>query len=141
MTAAIDWAALTRAAIETRARAYAPYSRYHVGAAVLTEDGRVFAGCNVENASFGLTICAERTAVGSMIAAGSRRLVAVVVVTAGPEAGAPCGACRQTLFEFAGDAPVRMVAVDAAGTVVDERSSSVHALLPGAFRPDQVPVR
>ena len=142
MTAAtIDWDALSRAAIATRARAYAPYSRYHVGAALLAEDGRIFAGCNVENATFGLTICAERTAVVSMVAAGVRRLLAVVVVTAGPEAGAPCGACRQTLFEFAGDAPVRMLAVDDAGGVVDERSSSVHALLPGAFRPDQVPAR
>ena len=139
MTPAIDWDALSRAALDTRLRAYAPYSKYRVGAAVLAEDGRIFAGCNVENASFGLTICAERTAVVSMIAAGARRFVAVVVVTGGPEAGAPCGACRQTLFEFAGDAPVRMLAVDGAGRVVEERSSSVYALLPDAFRPDQVP--
>ena len=134
----VDWSALEAAAIAVRARAYAPYSRYQVGAAVLAEDGRVFVGCNVENASYGLTICAERTAAVSMVAAGAREIRAVVVVTAGPEAGSPCGACRQTLAELAGDAPVRMLAVDEAGVVISRRESSVDTLLPGKFRGDQV---
>jgi cytidine deaminase len=94
--------ALVQAARAARAHAYAPYSGYAVGAAVLTDDGRVFAGCNVENASYGLSVCAERVAVFCAIAAGTRRLVAAAVCT--PDGGTPCGACRQVLLEFA-DAP------------------------------------
>ena len=94
--------ALVQAARAVRAHAYAPYSGYAVGAAVLTDDERVFAGCNVENASYGLSLCAERVAVFSAIAAGARRLVAAAVCT--PDGGTPCGACRQVLLEFA-DAP------------------------------------
>jgi cytidine deaminase len=94
--------ALAQAARAARAHAYAPYSGYAVGAAVLTDDGRVFAGCNVENASYGLSVCAERVAVFRAIAAGARRLVAAAVCT--PDGGTPCGACRQVLLEFA-DAP------------------------------------
>ncbi len=91
--------ALIRAAREARAYAYAPYSGYAVGAAVLTEDGRVFAGCNVENASYGLSVCAERVAVFGAAAAGAQQLVAAAVCT--PDGGTPCGACRQVLLEFA----------------------------------------
>jgi len=91
--------ALVRAAREARAHAYAPYSGYAVGAAVLTDDGRVFAGCNVENASYGLSLCAERVAAFSAISSGARRLVAAAVCT--PDGGTPCGACRQALLEFA----------------------------------------
>jgi len=91
--------ALVQAARESRVHAYAPYSGYAVGAAVLTDDGRVFAGCNVENTSYGLTICAERVAVFNAVASGARRLVAAVVCT--PDGGTPCGACRQVLLEFA----------------------------------------
>jgi len=94
--------ALVQAARAARAHAYAPYSGYAVGAAVLTDDGQVVAGCNVENASYGLSLCAERVAVFSAIAAGARRLVAAAVCT--PDGGTPCGACRQALLEFA-DAP------------------------------------
>jgi cytidine deaminase len=94
--------ALAQAARAARAHAYAPYSGYAVGAAVLTDDGQVVAGCNVENASYGLSVCAERVAVFSAIAAGARRLVAAAVCT--PDGGTPCGACRQVLLEFA-DAP------------------------------------
>ena len=134
----IDWGKLEAAAKAVRARAYAPYSRYHVGAAVLDDNGQVHTGCNVENASYGLTICAERGAVMKMISEGGKRIVAVVVVTGGDEAGSPCGACRQVLAEFAGDAPVRMLAVDDAGRETDLRDGSVDALLPGAFRGDLV---
>jgi cytidine deaminase len=94
--------ALAQAARAARAHAYAPYSGYAVGAAVLTDDGQVVAGCNVENASYGLSVCAERVAVFRAIAAGARRLVAAAVCT--PDGGTPCGACRQVLLEFA-DAP------------------------------------
>ena len=97
------WRALVEAAARTRACAYAPYSRYQVGAAVLALDGAIFAGCNVENASYGLALCAERSAIAHLIAAGHTRVAAVAVVTAGPEPGRPCGLCRQTLSEFAGD--------------------------------------
>ena len=91
--------ALVRAARAARRRAYAPYSRFAVGAAVLTADGLVIAGCNVENASFGLSVCAERVAVQNAVARGHRRLVAVAVSTGSAQA-MPCGACRQVLLEF-----------------------------------------
>jgi cytidine deaminase len=93
-------AELLAAARAVQRHAYAPASRFAVGAAVLTDDGRVFVGCNVENASYGLTICAERAAVCAAVAAGARRLVAVAVVTDLDEPARPCGACRQVLAEF-----------------------------------------
>lgn len=82
-------------------QAYAPYSKFAVGAAVLADDGRVFTGVNVENASYGLTICAERSAVFTAVAAGAKRLVAVAIYTPTPKPASPCGACRQVLAEFA----------------------------------------
>lgn len=89
------------AAQKARANAYAPYSQYHVGAAALTQDGEVFDGCNVENASYGLCVCAERNAVGKMVSAGKQKLVAMAVVT--KEGRGPCGMCLQTMWEFAVD--------------------------------------
>jgi len=86
--------------------AYSPYSKFPVGAAVLSEDGRIFAGCNVENASFGMTICAERNAIFQSIARGSRKVRAVVIYTPTTEPTAPCGACRQVINEFGTDAEV-----------------------------------
>jgi cytidine deaminase len=97
------WRALVAAATRARDRAYAPYSDYRVGAAVLAPDGAIFAGCNVENASYGLALCAERSAVAHLIAAGQSRIAAIAIVTGGPEPGRPCGLCRQTMSEFAGD--------------------------------------
>lgn len=90
---------LIEQARKSRANAYAPYSVYHVGAAVLGANGRVYTGCNVENLSYGLTVCAERNAVAAMIADGCREISAVAVVTR--DGGTPCGACRQVLREFA----------------------------------------
>ena len=128
----IDWAELERAALAVQQRAHAPYSRYHVGAALQVASGRVFAGCNVENASYGLSLCAERSAVLQMVAAGERDPVAIVVVTRGPVVGTPCGACRQTLAEFAPDAlPIRLIIEDRA---VPARTTTLGALLPEAFR-------
>ena len=138
IVSAIDWTALEALAIATRTRAYAPYSHYRVGAAVMAEDGSLFGGCNVENASYGLSNCAERTAVFGMVAAGHRRIVAAAVVTAGPEAGSPCGACRQVLAEMCDDAPVHVLAVDERDQVIDRRVTTVSELLPGKFRGDLV---
>ncbi len=127
----IDWAELERAALAVQKRAHAPYSRYRVGAAVQVASGRIFAGCNVENASYGLSICAERSAIVQMVAAGERDPVAIVVVTPGPVVGTPCGACRQTLAEFALDLPIRLVVQ---GNAVPGRTTTLEALLPDAFR-------
>jgi len=103
---------LEEEARSARGRAYAPYSRYRVGAAVLTDDGRVFSGANVENALYGLTLCAERVAVAQAVSSGARGFVAVVVVAEGKVA--PCGACLQVLAEFCDD--VEIVLVDASGS-------------------------
>lgn len=122
---------LLAAAREARAHAYAPYSGFAVGAALLAEDGRVFTGCNVENASFGLTNCAERVAVGKAVSEGARDYRAIAVV--GPEDDAPCapcGACRQVLYEFGGE--WTLVTPDGAGGA---RIAPVASLLPGAFGP------
>lgn len=118
---------LLRAASEAQLHAYAPYSKFHVGAAVLVEDGRVFAGCNVENSSFGLTVCAERNAVAAAVVAGAKP-VAVAVITDDDHVG-PCGACRQVLAEFASDMPVVLAARDGR----DPRTVGLDALLPSAF--------
>ena len=98
-SAAVDLDALTAEARAARGRAYAPYSRFPVGAAVATDAG-VFSGANVENASYGLSICAERVAAASAIAAGARRMEAVAITSTAPGVTPPCGACRQFLYEF-----------------------------------------
>lgn len=120
--------AIVDAALAVRRNAYAPYSKYLVGAAVLTEDGTIFTGTNVENASYGLTICAERIAAGAAVAAGHRKLVAVAVATAG--AASPCGACRQFLAEFGGSMKVFLVNADDPACVIE---TSLDVLLPEQF--------
>ncbi|AKT43142.1 cytidine deaminase [Chondromyces crocatus] len=133
----IDWRALEEAALTVRTRAHAPYSGYHVGAAILVRSGRVFSGCNVENATFGLTICAERSALVQMVAAGERDPVAVVVATRGPSAAAPCGMCRQSLAEFALDLPIRLIVAPPPGEAAQApKLTSLAELLPDAFRGD-----
>jgi cytidine deaminase len=96
----MDWEPLVKAAWQVREAAYAPYSNFAVGAALLAKDGRIFMGCNVENISYGLTNCAERVAIGAAVAAGVREFAAVVVVADTGVPISPCGACRQVLAEF-----------------------------------------
>ncbi|MAT97807.1 MAG: cytidine deaminase [Anaerolineaceae bacterium] len=124
-------AALIQAALAVRAKAYAPYSNYPVGAALLMEDGSIITGVNVENASYGLSMCAERTAVFKAVSQGQQKFLAVAVVT--DNAGSPCGACRQVLTEFAGDVPVYLV--DAGG---NGRDTTLYALLPDHFGPEHL---
>ena len=122
---------LIEAAIGVRERAYVPYSKYPVGAAVLLEGGHILTGVNIENASYGLTVCAERTAVLKAVSEGHRKILAIAVVT--DNAGSPCGACRQVLVEFAGDIPVYLV--DGSG---NGRDTTLYTLLPDHFGPDQL---
>ena len=104
-----DWQRLERAARAAAANAHCPYSRFAVGAAVLTTDGAIAAGCNVENASFGLTICAERNAIFRAVGDGAKAIVAVAIYTPTTTPAMPCGACRQVIAEFGRDAVVRSV--------------------------------
>ena len=99
---------LTRLARQARRRAHAPYSRFKVGAALRTKSGEIVTGCNVENASYGLTLCAERVAVFKAVSEGLRRFDAITVVADGKRPAAPCGPCRQILWEFCGDIVVHM---------------------------------
>ena len=125
---------LLRAALAARDRAHAPYSHFKVGAALQTATGEVFAGCNIENASYGLTLCAERVAIGSAVAAGFTSFNQIVVVSAGGVT--PCGACRQVLAEF-GDFMVRCVDADGgAGRVFQLRDLLPHGFGAGDVRRD-----
>jgi cytidine deaminase len=125
---------LIEAATAARLNAYAPYSRFKVGAAIRTESGQVFSGCNVENLAYPQGTCAEAGAIAAMCAAGERRIAAVVVIADSPDPVPPCGGCRQKLSEFAApDVPVRMITTDGA-----ERTMTLGELLPGAFRPEHM---
>jgi cytidine deaminase len=122
----IDWAKLRAEATAIAQHAYAPYSKLRVGAAGLVDDGRIVRGCNVENASYGLTLCAECGLVSSLHATGGGRLVAAVCVDAHGNRLTPCGRCRQLLYEHGGR-----------DLLVDEQP--ILELLPGAFSPDDLP--
>ena len=127
----IDWAALRTAATMAAGNAYAPYSRLRVGAAGLATSGAVVTGCNVENASYGATVCAERNAIGAMIVAGGSKPIACAVVTGGSKPGSPCGMCRQVLVEFTRDMPVVLVSESEAGDV--RRDTTLAELMPDVF--------
>jgi cytidine deaminase len=130
----VDWDELRRAAVEVAARAYAPYSRLHVGAAGLTDSGAVVVGCNVENASYGLTLCAECGLVSALAAAGGSRLVAVSVVAGDGAPLTPCGRCRQLLMERGGPD----LLLDSGPELSPRR---LGELLPGAFDADTLSSR
>ena len=123
---------LLKLAAEARNLAYAPYSKFQVGAALLAENGEVFSGCNVENASYGMTICAERTAVFKAVAAGARSFTAIAISV--PGGGSPCGACRQVLNEFSPSLTVYLG--DENGQLI--RETTLSALLPDAFGPENL---
>lgn len=124
---------LVQEAKEVRKRSYSPYSKYAVGAAIATKRGSIFVGTNVENASFGATICAERAAVMTMIAAGEREPIACAVVTGDDEPASPCGICRQVLAEFNGEMPIAMVGLGSREGEMG-RVVSLADLLPHQFR-------
>ena len=114
-------------------RSYAPYSRFAVGAALETEDGSVFTGCNVENASYGLTICAERTAAVKAVSEGQRKFKRIVIASRGEDYCYPCGACRQVLREFGPE--MEVICLNGKG---EARRFSLEELLPCGFGPDHL---
>ena len=131
MKTVIDEQALVQRAMQARTRAYAPYSHYTVGAAVLSDDGAVFDGCNIENATYPATVCAERVAIFKAVSEGHRQLTAIAVVT--ENGGSPCGICRQVMREFAPDLVVLIA--DGTGTY---RRTTLAELLPDSFGPEDL---
>lgn len=127
------WDRLYQAALDVRERAYTPYSKFKVGAAFWMDSGETIVGCNVENASFGATICAERTAIGTAISQGAHHPRALVVVTDIDPPAAPCGICRQVLAEFADSLPILL-----ANTHGKRRFTTLDLLLPQRFGEDDL---
>ncbi len=128
-----DYAALAEAAIAARERSYAPYSQFRVGAAVLTADGNIFLGGNIENAAYPMTVCAERVALFSAYAAGEHEIVALAVVTPTDDVASPCGACRQVIFELAPRSTLLLLNLSGARRLVTPQD-----LLPFGFGPTQI---
>ncbi|MBN1537078.1 MAG: cytidine deaminase [Anaerolineales bacterium] len=124
---------LIQIAVEARSHAYAPYSQYQVGAALLAASGRIYDGVNVENAAFPVTICAERVAVFKAVSEGEREFLAIAVATV--NGGMPCGSCRQVLAEFGLETWV--IIANREGRILHE--ATIGELLPGAFRPQDLP--
>jgi cytidine deaminase len=124
---------LLDAAKNARKNSYSPYSKFPVGAAVLTEDGKIFTGCNVENASYGLTNCAERTAIFKAVSEGYKKFKAIAIVLDAPDYGAPCGACRQVIYEFGPNIDVIMGTVSGKSEV-----KKISELIPLAFGPENL---
>lgn len=132
MATDVPWNELFEAAAAAQRRAYAPYSKFPVGAAVLADDGQIYSGCNVENASYGLSVCAERNAIGRAVTEGARAVKAVAIIANAPSPTPPCGTCRQVIAEFASEnAPVHY-----RNPTGEETRSTVGELLPHAFNRD-----
>ena len=127
-------ASLLQAAKDAMAQAYAPYSKYRVGAAILAENGKVYSGCNVENAAYPVGTCAEAGAISAMVAAGQGRIAEIVVMGEGENLVTPCGGCRQRIREFAG-AATRIHACDSSGV---RRTFTCDELLPASFGPEHL---
>jgi cytidine deaminase len=128
-----DYAALVTAAIAAREQAYAPYSRFAVGAAALTASGKVYPGCNIENAAYSPTLCAERVALVSAYAAGEREIVALAVVTPTAGPASPCGACRQVIYELAPNSSIVLANLNG-----QLRLTTPQELLPDGFGAGQL---
>ncbi|NRQ43721.1 cytidine deaminase [Rheinheimera sp. YQF-2] len=127
----INWAALQQAAKQAAAQAYAPYSKFPVGVAVLADSGKIYTGCNVENASYGGTVCAERNAIGAAVVAGERKFTALLVYTPQEMLTPPCGICRQVIAEFfTPDAPIA-----SCNHLQQQQNWTLGELLPAAFTP------
>ena len=123
-----EYKKLVKEAEKARKKAYTPYSKFKVGAAVLSVDGKIFSGCNIENASFGLAVCAERVAIFKAISEGSTKFKAIAVIGDTDKPCSPCGACRQVISEFGEDIPLIM-----ANLKGDVKIKKIKELLPGAF--------
>lgn len=124
---------LFKKARAARENAYVPYSEFPLGAALLTSDGKIFTGCNIEIANYGLTNCAERTAIFKAVSEGYKDFEAVIVVSGTDKPVTPCGSCRQVISEFGDDIEVIMMNIDG-----KEKSSNIKELLPGAFKQEDI---
>jgi cytidine deaminase len=126
-------AELLKAAIAARNHSYSPYSKFRVGAALIDTDGRIFAGCNVENSSYGATVCAERSAISAMVTAGGKQFSEILVVTDRTDGTPPCGICRQVLLEFSSsEKPAKVHIANDKGVV---KTFALNTLLAEAFHP------
>jgi cytidine deaminase len=125
----MKWDVLIKKATDAKEMAYAPYSDFHVGAAVLTPSGRVFSGCNVENASYGATICAERAAIIKAVSEGEKKISAIAIISDSNDLTFPCGICRQVIAEFA-DSQTKIICCDRNGNYI---AYEIADILPNAF--------